>query len=94
MSVYFYAFRNEIDAGPVPDVLVGACQGVKERGFPAVGVARQGDGNVAHEWFPCLDIWVPVLLSSQETCGNRGGINGYGCSPLPICEWRVRTRGQ
>ena len=34
------------DAGPVPDVLVGACQGVKERGFPAVGVARQGDGNV------------------------------------------------
>ena len=50
------------DAGPVPDVLVGACQGVKERGFPAVGVARQGDGNVAHEWFPCLDIWVPVLL--------------------------------
>ena len=82
------------NAGPVPDVLAGACQGVEESGFSAVGIARQGDGNVAHGCFLVLMYGCAVLLSGQETCGNKGGINGYGCSRLPICGWRVRSRGQ
>ena len=33
------------DAGPVAHVLVGAGEGVEQRGLAAVGVARQGDGD-------------------------------------------------
>ncbi len=40
------------DARPVAHILGGAGKGVKQRGFPAVGVACQGDGG-----------WHGVLLS-------------------------------
>ena len=33
------------DAGPVAHILVGAGEGVEQRGLAAVGVARQGDGD-------------------------------------------------
>ena len=38
-------FLFDCNAGPVTDILVGACVGVKEGGFAAVGVAGKGNFN-------------------------------------------------
>ena len=44
------------NAGPVSYILIRACQGVEQRGFSRIGIARKGDGNT-HSFSPSVDFY-------------------------------------
>ena len=64
----FSLFLFDRHPGPVPDELVGAGQGVEQRGFSAVGVPRQCD---AHTRFSFLLQLPSANRKTKNNTGNR-----------------------